>query len=66
VPGRSPAARYAGTLITDAARGRLLLFGGQGKNARADLWQLVDTAESPADAMDAEPSPSPEASPTSG
>ena len=49
VPGPSPSARYAGTLIDDADRGRLLLFGGRGREARADLWQLSDkvTAASP-------------------
>jgi hypothetical protein len=45
VEGRAPSARYAGTLITDAQRGRLLLFGGQGASAKADLWELVDEAE---------------------
>lgn len=39
-----PAARYAATLITDAARGRLLLFGGQANTAKADVWELVDQA----------------------
>ena len=44
VGGGHPAARYAGTLITDTQRGRLLLFGGQGANAKADVWELVDRA----------------------
>ncbi len=44
VEGNHPSARYAGTLITDAKRGRLLLFGGQGERARADVWELIDTA----------------------
>ncbi len=44
VEGNGPAARYAGTLITDAERGRLLLFGGQGKTAKDDVWELVDRA----------------------
>jgi hypothetical protein len=48
VEGAAPGPRFAGTLITDAKRGRLLLFGGQGASARADLWELIDTAE-PAD-----------------
>lgn len=44
--GNHPAARFAGTLITDAARGRLLLFGGQADSgAKADVWELVETAE---------------------
>lgn len=42
VDGLSPSGRYGATLITDAARGRLLLFGGQGRTAMADLWQLSD------------------------
>jgi hypothetical protein len=43
--GNHPAARYAGTLITDAERGRLLLFGGQAaKGAKSDVWELVETA----------------------
>ena len=40
VAGTMPSPRYGATLITDAARGRLLLFGGQGQQAKADLWQL--------------------------
>ena len=44
VEGTAPGPRYAGTLITDPKRGRLLLFGGQGATAKADLWELVDVA----------------------
>ena len=33
VEGNHPAARFAGTLITDSERGRLLLFGGEGQRA---------------------------------
>ncbi len=47
VDGPGPAARYAGTLITDAARGRLLLFGGQSSSARDDVWALIDLAADP-------------------
>jgi hypothetical protein len=42
--GNGPSARYAGTLITDHERGRLLLFGGQGSSAMSDVWELVDGA----------------------
>lgn len=59
--GGPPPARWASTLVADVARGRLLLFGGMGRNALADLWQLTDTAageDQPADA----PAPSPEPS----
>jgi len=36
-----PAARFGATLIADPARGRLLLFGGEGRAGRtADLWVL--------------------------
>lgn len=42
VSGAAPAGRSAGTLITDPVRGRLLLFGGKAKGAKADLWQLTD------------------------
>jgi hypothetical protein len=76
VGGGAPAPRYAGTLITDSQRGRLLLFGGQGKIAKADVWELVDrstpeevgtpeeagTPEEPVEPpADVEPSPSPQA-----
>lgn len=44
VDGSTPSARYAGTLITDPSRGRLLLFGGQGGSAKDDVWELVDVA----------------------
>lgn len=41
-----PAGRFAGTLITDTERGRLLLFGGEADaGARSDVWELVETAE---------------------
>jgi hypothetical protein len=40
VAGPSPSGRYGATLVHDAARGRLLLFGGRAREARADLWQL--------------------------
>jgi hypothetical protein len=46
VAGNHPAARYAGTLITDPERGRLLLFGGQGRKAKSDVWELVDRSGS--------------------
>ena len=69
VTGSSPSARYAGTLITDAKRGRLLLFAGQGKEAKADVWQLTGrsgpaTDDAPSDDDVAESSADP-ASPTS-
>ncbi len=45
VDGNHPAARSAGTLITDVERGRMLLFGGEAANgAKSDVWELVDTA----------------------
>ena len=44
--GSHPAARLAGTLITDTKRGRLLLFGGEAAaGAKSDVWELVETAE---------------------
>ena len=50
VEGAHPAGRYAGTLISDTERGRLLLFGGEAASgARSDVWELVETA-APADA----------------
>lgn len=58
VRGRSPAARHAGTLITDVEGGRLLLFGGQGREVKADLWELVDLAPAPEPPPMAEPPPS--------
>jgi hypothetical protein len=74
--GNGPGARYAGTLITDHERGRLLLFGGQGSSAMSDVWELVDgAADKPAssspvpvsDAIEgAGPSPSPEPTPGAG
>lgn len=42
IEGRLPPARYAGTLIADTQGDRLLLFGGQGDVAKADVWELVD------------------------
>jgi hypothetical protein len=42
VVGAGPSPRSAGTLISDTERGRLLLFGGQARSARADVWELVD------------------------
>ena len=51
--GAVPSARFGATLVTDAARGRLLLFGGQGRQAKADVWQLGPAATAP----DAEASP---------
>jgi hypothetical protein len=42
VDGSGPAARYAATLITDSVRDRVLLFGGQGSTAKADVWELTD------------------------
>jgi hypothetical protein len=53
--GTMPSPRYGATLVTDAARGRLLLFGGQGQQAKADLWQLTPAA-TPSSAA-ASPSP---------
>jgi hypothetical protein len=67
VEGKHPAARYAGTLITDTERGRLLLFGGQGTSARSDVWELVELAQSapePVEAGDRTESSSP--GPTDG
>jgi hypothetical protein len=46
VTGDAPSSRSASTLITDAIRGRLLLFGGQGVAPRSDLWQLTEKASS--------------------
>jgi hypothetical protein len=72
VDGSGPAARYAGTLITDPARGRLLLFGGKGGSARDDVWELVDaggtSAEAPASSSSpvVEPTAAPEVSPAAG
>ncbi len=67
VAGTSPSARFASTLITDEARGRLLLFGGMGKVAKADVWQLTDRAdavdtEAPLDEVEADTSPAPDSS----
>jgi hypothetical protein len=46
VEGNHPSARFASALITDAERGRLLLFGGEAANgARSDVWELVETGE---------------------
>jgi hypothetical protein len=42
IEGERPPARWAGELISDPSRGRLLLFGGRdGDGARNDLWELV-------------------------
>ena len=59
VRGAGPSARYAGTLVTDAERGRLLLFGGQGTRARDDVWQLIDLAGARADDPARQPAASP-------
>ena len=61
VDGPSPSGRYGATLITDAARGRLLLFGGQGRTARADLWQLLDRSAGVAEASGSANPPPPAA-----
>jgi hypothetical protein len=64
VEGPGPAARYAGTLITDPVRGRLLLFAGQGSTAKADVWELNDLAAAGSmEALPAVASPVPSASP---
>jgi N-acetylneuraminic acid mutarotase len=63
VEGAAPAARYGAALITDAARGRLLVFGGQGTAAKSDVWELTDRARvedeeaAPADAAPADTAP---------
>ena len=58
VEGNHPSARFASTLITDAERGRLLLFGGEAANgARSDVWELVETAEAASEPAQVEPSP---------
>ena len=45
VEGAYPAGRYAGTLLTDTERGRLLLFGGEAASgAKSDVWELVESA----------------------
>ena len=36
-----PGARSGGTLLVDPPRGRVLLFGGEGTDRLADLWQLT-------------------------
>ena len=53
VDGKHPSARFAGTLITDHERGRLLLFGGEGSKARNDLWELIDRSVPADDPLDA-------------
>lgn len=69
VDGSGPAARYAGTLVTDPTRGRLLLFGGKGGSAKDDVWELVDLATAsvgepaPSSPEAADPSAAPDASP---
>ena len=41
VPGAGPSARWAATLVHDAGRGRVLLFGGRdGATANAETWAL--------------------------
>lgn len=62
VPGASPSGRSAGTLITDLARGRLLLFGGKAGTAKDDLWQLTDRSAATDVVPDGDGDP--EASPT--
>jgi hypothetical protein len=52
ISGLVPTGRYGSTLITDTVRGRLLLFGGQGEAARADLWQLSDRSVEATDTAD--------------
>ncbi len=59
VGGSAPAARYAGALITDVKRGRLLLFGGQGNLAKADVWELVEPPDPVLEGSELESSPSP-------
>jgi hypothetical protein len=63
-----PAARYAATLIYDPARGRLLLIGGMGRNARSDVWALTDAAAAlePSPAATSEPAVTPAMSPSPG
>jgi hypothetical protein len=56
IDGNHPAARLAGTLVTDLERGRLLLFGGQADaGAKSDVWELVETAVPEAEPASAEP-----------
>lgn len=56
VDGNHPAARFAGTLVTDLERGRLLLFGGQADaGAKSDVWELVETAVPETDPAATEP-----------
>ena len=59
VGGAGPVARYGATLITDTERGRVLLFGGQGKAAKADVWELVDRSLTLDSEMQEAVSPSP-------
>jgi hypothetical protein len=53
--GAAPRARYGAAIVADAARGRLLLFGGRdGRRAFADLWMLqTPVPSSPAPASPA-------------
>lgn len=63
VDGNHPTARFAGTLITDHQRGRLLLFGGEGNKARNDLWELIDRSaltDGPVEAAEAEADQAPD------
>jgi hypothetical protein len=63
--GNHPAGRFAGTLITDTERGRLLLFGGEADNgAKSDVWALVETVEPQPETAEPQPEtaePQPEA-----
>ena len=63
--GPSPSGRSAGTLITDAKRGRLLLFAGKAKVAKADLWQLTERPAAEGPGSDDAAAPSPLESPVS-
>lgn len=60
VEGSGPGARYAGTLITDFVNGRLLLFGGQGGTAKADVWELTDLAAATDESTPSDEAASPE------
>ena len=64
VDGNAPSARYAGALITDTEHGRLLLFGGRGSTAKADVWELLDEAADAVEQLAAEPQPEISASPS--
>jgi Galactose oxidase, central domain len=64
IEGATPGGRFGGTLITDAARGRLLLFGGMAREALADLWQLTDRAGQGPHASTSPPSTPPSSFPS--